>query len=74
MKLKLWRLKWWREHYRYPHSRRLFQDISTCPVCTQDKPIDQFTVREIGHIEEHLKHPVLSIEEEMNIERKSRVW
>jgi hypothetical protein len=62
MKLKTWRMKWWRENYRFPHSRELFRDIATCPVCTQEKPIERFTPREISHIEAHVKSPVFDAE------------
>ena len=60
MKLKLWRLKVWKKNYQgKPNVRRLFMDIATCPICTQDKPVDEFTVREISHIEAHIQHPLV---------------
>ena len=39
-----------------------FLDITTCPVCTQDKPVGAFTVREILHIASHVRHPVTDLE------------
>ena len=36
-----------------------FKDILNCPVCTQVKPVDEFTYREIEHMKKHVKNPVV---------------
>ena len=53
MKLKKWRMPWLKGK-----GGRAFLDILTCPICTQDKPVDAFTVREIEHMRAHVHNPV----------------
>ena len=31
-----------------------FRFIESCPVCTQDKPVEDFTIKEWLHIRNHL--------------------
>jgi len=52
MSLKKWRMPW-----LDGKGGIAFLDILTCPICTQEKPIDNFTVREIEHMRRHVIRP-----------------
>jgi hypothetical protein len=44
----------WRR--KFPNVPRIaYNDITTCPICNQDKPEEMWGVREIFHLIRHLK-------------------
>ena len=40
-----------------PRNSQDFAHIVDCPVCNQDKPIDQYTRRDIKHMKHHVDNP-----------------